>query len=120
MKRKPKIEFYQDKAGKHRWRIVASNGQTIAASSQGYRTLVDSKLNLQRIRDALVGATDEITTWSKWKKNDTGDVPAGIGTRCQVRFRDGVIETDDPLVFVWSLAYTPSPNDIVEYRHAAK
>ncbi|MGL4231923.1 MAG: YegP family protein [Casimicrobium sp.] len=36
-----KWEFYQDKAAKHRWRVQASNGNTIAASSQGYVTLKD-------------------------------------------------------------------------------
>ena len=32
-----KVEFYQDKAGKHRWRIKASNGRILADSGQGYR-----------------------------------------------------------------------------------
>ena len=36
-----KWEFYQDKAGKHRWRRIASNGNIIGASSQGYVTPKD-------------------------------------------------------------------------------
>ena len=39
MKREPKIEFYQDKQASIAGNIIASNGQTIAASSQGYATL---------------------------------------------------------------------------------
>lgn len=36
-----KWEFYQDKAAKFRWRRIASNGNVIGASSQGYVTLKD-------------------------------------------------------------------------------
>ena len=40
-----KWEFYQDKAGKHRWRRIASNGNVIGASSQGYVTPKDCRNN---------------------------------------------------------------------------
>lgn len=32
------FEVYTDKAGEHRWRFKASNGQIIAATSEGYTT----------------------------------------------------------------------------------
>ena len=117
MKRKPKIEFYQDKAGKHRWRIVATNGQTIAASSQGYVTLTDCKHNLQRIAQLIEDNPGQIIVWSRWKENDTGEVPEGA-VHCQVRYRDGTVSIGDARSFVWSLSFAdePSPYDIVEYR----
>jgi len=34
---KLKFETYEDKAHEHRWRLKASNGQTIASSGQGYK-----------------------------------------------------------------------------------
>ncbi len=33
---RPHYEVYEDQAGKHRWRLLAENGQIIARSSQGY------------------------------------------------------------------------------------
>jgi uncharacterized protein YegP (UPF0339 family) len=40
-----KWEFYTDKAGKFRWRRIASNGNIIGASSQGYASAKDAKEN---------------------------------------------------------------------------
>jgi uncharacterized protein YegP (UPF0339 family) len=42
---KHKWEFYTDKSGKHRWRRIASNGNIIGASSQGYASPKDAKEN---------------------------------------------------------------------------
>lgn len=120
MKREPKIEFYQDKAGKHRWRILASNGQTIAASSQGYATQADCKRNMQRIREILNASVDQVTVWSKWKKNTDGVLPsAAQAGLCQVRYRDGSLLAGEAVSFVWVVSpQADSPYDIVEYRHA--
>lgn len=41
-KKEHKWEFYLDKAGKNRWRRIASNGNVIGASSQGYVTITDA------------------------------------------------------------------------------
>jgi len=38
---KAKLMFYKDKAGKHRWRIVASNGRILGVSSEGYENKSD-------------------------------------------------------------------------------
>ncbi len=35
------IEFYTDKAGEHRWRVVASNGKIIADCGEGYVNFKD-------------------------------------------------------------------------------
>ena len=34
---KLKFETYEDNRGQHRWRLLASNGQNIASSGQGYK-----------------------------------------------------------------------------------
>jgi len=36
MARTSKLEFYKDKKKQHRWRLVASNGDIIACSGEGY------------------------------------------------------------------------------------
>src|SRR5262245_4334799 len=38
---KQKFEIYQDKGKEFRWRLKASNGQVVAASSGGYATKAD-------------------------------------------------------------------------------
>ena len=37
MSDKDKWEFYTDKAGNHRWRRTATNGQIVGAACQGYK-----------------------------------------------------------------------------------
>jgi uncharacterized protein YegP (UPF0339 family) len=39
-----KFEIYPDAGGKYRWRLVASNGQTVASSGESF----DSKHNARR------------------------------------------------------------------------
>ena len=31
-----RVEFYEDDAGEHRWRVFAANGESVAASSEGF------------------------------------------------------------------------------------
>jgi uncharacterized protein YegP (UPF0339 family) len=38
------VEFYQDKQGEWRWRVVAGNGRIMADGSEGYH----SKYNVKR------------------------------------------------------------------------
>jgi uncharacterized protein len=42
---KHKWEFYTDKAGKHRWRRTATNGNIVGAACQGYASAKDAKEN---------------------------------------------------------------------------
>jgi uncharacterized protein YegP (UPF0339 family) len=44
----PKFEIYVDSIGEYRWRLVASNGETVAAS-EGYTT----KQNAQKSCEAV-------------------------------------------------------------------
>lgn len=43
------LVFYVDAAGKHRWRLVAPNGEVTHASTQGYARLVDARRNAERV-----------------------------------------------------------------------
>jgi uncharacterized protein YegP (UPF0339 family) len=38
-----RIEIYSDKAASFRWRLVASNGKTIADSGEGYVSLSNAR-----------------------------------------------------------------------------
>jgi uncharacterized protein YegP (UPF0339 family) len=45
-----KFEVYKDRAGEWRWRLIASNGRTIADSGEGYEKKYDciGALNLAK------------------------------------------------------------------------
>lgn len=47
------LEFYKDSAGEWRWRVRASNGEIIGASSEGYARKIDAAKNAAALRDAL-------------------------------------------------------------------
>lgn len=47
------LDFYEDKAGKHRWRVRAQNGNVVLASTQGYVTLASAGKNLARAYEML-------------------------------------------------------------------
>lgn len=44
-----RLEVYQDAAGAWRWRVVASNGKIVGASSEGYRAAADAFANAKRL-----------------------------------------------------------------------
>lgn len=41
-------EFYKDKAGEHRWRRTASNGNIVGAATEGYSSKSDCEANAER------------------------------------------------------------------------
>lgn len=45
----PKFQIYQDKAGEYRFRLTASNGQTIAVS-EGYKTLANCENGIASVK----------------------------------------------------------------------
>lgn len=55
MASKIQLDFYQDKAGKWRWRLLAQNGNIILASTQGYTTLASAGKNIARAQ-AMLGS----------------------------------------------------------------
>ena len=44
------VEFYQDKRGKWRWRIIGTNGKIVGASSQGFTTRNNAITNLELVQ----------------------------------------------------------------------
>jgi uncharacterized protein YegP (UPF0339 family) len=44
------FEMYPDRSNEHRWRLLASNGQIIATSGQGYKDKRDCKNAIERIK----------------------------------------------------------------------
>jgi uncharacterized protein YegP (UPF0339 family) len=51
------FEVYADKGGNHRWRAVASNGQTVASSGQGFSTRSNARRAAFNVRDKGGAAT---------------------------------------------------------------
>src|SRR5262245_35570744 len=45
-----KFEVYQDKSGDFRWRLLASNGQVVATSGQGYKKKDDCLNGIESVK----------------------------------------------------------------------
>ena len=45
-----KFELYKDPKGEFRWRLVASNGQTIATGGEGYKTKESAKNGIESVK----------------------------------------------------------------------
>jgi uncharacterized protein YegP (UPF0339 family) len=56
---KHKFEVYQDKAKEFRWRLKAANGQTVAASSEGYADRPAAEAAIALIKKGLPKAQVE-------------------------------------------------------------
>ncbi len=52
---KPTHEVYKDNKKEWRWRIIARNGDIIAASCEGYKNKVDAEKNLRYITNLRIG-----------------------------------------------------------------
>jgi hypothetical protein len=57
-----KFELYKDKSGEIRWRLVASNGQMIANSGEGYKTKESAKNGIESVKKNAPSATIEDKT----------------------------------------------------------
>ena len=53
---KMKFEVYADDKKEYRWRLKASNGQTIAAASEGYKAKADAEKAVESIKDGAAKA----------------------------------------------------------------
>ena len=56
---KLKFETYEDNRGQHRWRLLASNGQNIASSGQGYKDKRDCEHAIDVIKQGAENAKVE-------------------------------------------------------------
>ncbi|HUW46396.1 MAG TPA: HVO_2922 family protein [Dehalococcoidia bacterium] len=45
-----KFELYKDAKGEFRWRLVASNGQTIATSGEGYKSKDSARAGIESVK----------------------------------------------------------------------
>ena len=55
-----KFELYKDAKGEFRWRLVASNGQSIATSGEGYKTKESAKAGIDSVKkNAATAAIEE-------------------------------------------------------------
>ena len=45
-----KFELYKDAKGEFRWRLLATNGQVIANSGEGYKTKDSAKNGIESVR----------------------------------------------------------------------
>ncbi|NWG75006.1 MAG: DUF1508 domain-containing protein [Rubrivivax sp.] len=46
----PKFELYKDNFGEFRWMLVASNGQMIANSGEGYKSKDNAKAGIESVK----------------------------------------------------------------------
>jgi uncharacterized protein YegP (UPF0339 family) len=49
------LEFYQDARDEWRWRITASNGHVVHASTEGFSSKIAARNNLQVLVEAVLG-----------------------------------------------------------------
>ena len=56
MPAEPVFELYQDRAAEWRWRLVASNGNIIADSAEGYASKQGAKRGIQSVKNSAPGA----------------------------------------------------------------
>ena len=55
-----KFELYTDAKGEFRWRLVASNGQTIATGGEGYKSKESAKAGIESVKkNAPTAAVEE-------------------------------------------------------------
>ena len=45
-----KFELYEDMIGEFRWRLVVSNGQTIATGGEGYKSKESAKAGIESVK----------------------------------------------------------------------
>ncbi|HSW57927.1 MAG TPA: DUF1508 domain-containing protein [Dehalococcoidales bacterium] len=45
-----RFELYKDVKGEYRWRLIATNGQTIAIGGEGFKTLASAKTGIESVK----------------------------------------------------------------------
>jgi uncharacterized protein YegP (UPF0339 family) len=54
-----KFELFKDAKGEFRWRLVASNGQTIATGGEGYKSKDSAKAGIESVKKNAAAAPIE-------------------------------------------------------------
>lgn len=60
MPSEPRFEVYRDNADKWRWRLIATNGNILADSGQGYRSKQGAKRGLESVKRVAADASVEV------------------------------------------------------------
>lgn len=50
--KQPRFEVYQDKAGQHRWRLIAANGRIIA-TGEGHTRKADAERAMETVTETV-------------------------------------------------------------------
>ncbi len=58
-----RFELYKDKKGEFRWRLMASNGQMIANSGEGYTSKDSAKNGIESVKKNAPAAAVEDKSW---------------------------------------------------------
>lgn len=72
------LEFYTDNSGEHRWRVTASNGEKIAAATEGYSSKANAESNFNRDRsnDSVEVYTDKAGEYRWRARSSNGNIVA--------------------------------------------
>jgi|GEM_PF-586360 len=72
------LEFYTDNSGEHRWRVTASNGEKIAAATEGYSSKQGAQDNFERNRsnDSVEVYTDKAGKFRWRARASNGNIVA--------------------------------------------
>jgi uncharacterized protein YegP (UPF0339 family) len=54
-----KFELYKDAKGEFRWKLVASNGQSVASSGEGYKTKASAMNGIESVKKSAPDAPVE-------------------------------------------------------------
>lgn len=52
----PHFELFEDRAGEHRWRMIASNGRIVADSGEGYSSKSGARRAIENVQSDAGGA----------------------------------------------------------------
>src|SRR6056297_1320193 len=69
MAAKPVFEVYQDRGGEWRWRLVASNGNIVADSAEGYASKQGAKRGIRCVKRIAPDAEVEETKYGPCEMN---------------------------------------------------
>jgi uncharacterized protein len=50
------FNLFKDRAGEWRWRLVASNGKTVADSGEGYTTKANAQAGIASVKEGAAAA----------------------------------------------------------------
>ena len=74
-----KFEIYKDKAEEFRWRLKATNGETLATPGQGYKKIADAKKGVENVMKCGTDEKMKFEVYEDAKKEHRWKLKAGNG-----------------------------------------